>query len=151
MAVPFIAKGSSGQTRACVPETPSDPQNRAAAKAGEADNRSDELRALLVRWEKFKAEYDAVIRENERLRAQLAERVALTPDSAAKFIERFGVLWRVAPDATADPVAYCLNCRHPLLAYPPLSNELLWCPTCGFVAKDLKPQDVPKKASQVRL
>lgn len=136
-----------------MPDTPSNPPDRSAANQppGGANDRSDELRALLVRWEKFRAEYDAVVRENERLREQLAQHAALTPGSAVAFVERFGVLWRVAAEGTADPVAYCVNCRHPLLAYPPLSNELLWCATCGFVAKDLKPQDVPRRASQVRL
>lgn len=153
MAVPFIAKLLIKSTAPCVPDTRSNPPNGNTANqpAGGAEDRSDEVRALLVGWEKCRAEYDAVVRENERLREQLAQQRALTPGSKATFVERFGVLWRVAAEGAADPVAYCVNCRHPLLAYPPLSNELLWCETCGFVAKDLKPQEVPRKASQVRL
>jgi len=35
----------------------------------------------------------------------------------------------------------------PLVAFPPDTQRLLVCATCGFLSRDLKPSDVPRIAA----
>jgi len=72
-------------------------------------------------------------------------------DENSEFIEKLGVLWLVRPGQTADATAYCPNCRSALVPFPSTSSKLLVCQTCGFVARGLRPREVRRIASRIRL
>ena len=88
--------------------------------------------------------------ENAVLCAQLVEGGINIQRASVAFVEKYGMLWRVQRGRAADAMAYCLNCRHPLVGYPSERAALLWCSECGFVPRGVHPTDIAKLSKQVK-
>ena len=111
---------------------------------------------LLAEHKALKSAYEALLLENKAHRAELrnvSDRLGDIADrlthSSSAFIEGLGVLWHVLETEPPRVFACCPACRVPLTPFPPKSNSLLTCKKCGFVARDLQPDDVEKVALKI--
>ena len=108
-----------------------------------------EYERLKSQWTALKEDYAALQREYAHMREEL-DMLPARSSQRASFVARYGVLWRVVRGRSADEVAYCPECRLPLVTYPPESNTLLVCATCGFVPRGVRPLDVPMLAEKIQ-
>jgi PAS domain S-box-containing protein len=123
-----------------------------------------EFERLRLQYETVKAEYIGVVSEYEALRRKVGVRELGKPpttkqnsrrdwkvvskDALAR-VEQYGVLWPVARTGQVAPIAHCPLCSAALESFPPLKAALLRC-QCGFVARDIIPEDVPRLALEVQ-
>ena len=104
---------------------------------------------LKSQWMALKEDYTALQREYAAMREEL-DMLPVRSTQGASFVGRYGALWRVVHGRSADEIAYCPDCRLPLVAYPPDSNTLLVCAACGFVPRGVRPLDVPMLAEKIQ-
>jgi PAS domain S-box-containing protein len=123
-----------------------------------------EFERLRLQYETVKAEYIGVVSEHEALRRKVGARELGKPSTTKQNsrrdwkvvseatlarVEQYGVLWRVARTGYVEPIAQCPMCSAALESFPPLKPALLRC-QCGFVARDIIPEDVPRLALEVQ-
>ena len=107
----------------------------------EYERLKSQLTALKEDYAALQRDYGAMREELEMLPARSSQR--------ASFVGKYGVLWRVVHGRPADDVAYCPDCRLPLVTYPPDSNTLVICATCRLVPRGIRPLDVPMLAEKI--
>lgn len=108
-----------------------------------------EYERLKSQWTALQEDYAALQRAYAAVREELDMLPARSRQRVA-FVARHGALWRVVHGRSADERAYCPDCRLPLVTYPPESNTLLVCATCGFVPRGVRPLDIPTLAAKIQ-
>lgn len=111
---------------------------------------SQENARLRAQLEILKSEYRELRQENTRLSAYLSEAHAEFRVASTCFVEKFGVLWKLEGREPVEPTAYCPDDLAPLVPFPPDSQAFLHCQSCGFLAREINPRDVPSMAAKIR-